>query len=138
MLYTIVKSPYGYSKFCNIDTHEKNEYTVWRFLPYCMVITTLHTWSLSEYVYRNLPDGHEWISLNSMGKIAKGVNKINFAMLYGNYCYIFIENFSPCVLTKRYIVPKILFFLPLTECINIVPTLYCSKNIIFCTVNWMY
>ena len=28
-----------------------------------------------------------------MGKIAKGVNKINFAMLYGNYCYIIIENF---------------------------------------------
>ena len=35
-----------------------------------------------------------------MGKIAKGVNKINFTMLYGNYCYIFIKNFpqkfSPC------------------------------------------
>ena len=28
-----------------------------------------------------------------MEKIAKGVDKINFAMLYGNYCYIFIENF---------------------------------------------
>ena len=26
----------------------------------------------------NLPDGLEWISLNSMGKIAKGVNNINF------------------------------------------------------------
>ena len=35
-----------------------------------------------------------------MVKIAKGVNKINFTMLYGNYCYIIIENFpkkfSPC------------------------------------------
>ena len=35
-----------------------------------------------------------------MGKIAKGVNKMHFTMLYGNYCYIFIENipkkFSPC------------------------------------------
>ena len=35
-----------------------------------------------------------------MGKIANGVNKINFTMLYGNYCYIIIENFpqkfSPC------------------------------------------
>ena len=35
-----------------------------------------------------------------MGKIAKGVNKINFTMLYGNYCYIIIDNFpqkfSPC------------------------------------------
>ena len=30
---------------------------------------------------------------NSMGKIAKGVNKIHFTMLYGNYCYIFIDNF---------------------------------------------
>ena len=41
-----------------------------------------------------------WISLNSMGKIAKGDKKINFTMLYGNYCYINIENFlkkfSPC------------------------------------------
>ena len=37
-----------------------------------------------------------------MGKIAKGVNEIHFTMLYGNYCYIFIENFpqkfSPCSL----------------------------------------
>ena len=35
-----------------------------------------------------------------MGKIAKGVNKISFTMLYGNYCYIIIDNFSqkfsPC------------------------------------------
>ena len=35
-----------------------------------------------------------------MGKIVEGVNKIHFTMLYGNYCYIFIENFpqkfSPC------------------------------------------
>ena len=28
-----------------------------------------------------------------MGKIAKGVNEINFTVLYGNYCYIIIENF---------------------------------------------
>ena len=28
-----------------------------------------------------------------MKKIAKGVNKIYFTMLYGNYCFIFIENF---------------------------------------------
>ena len=38
-----------------------------------------------------------------MEKIAKGVNKINFTILYGNYCYIFIENFpqkfSPCTIT---------------------------------------
>ena len=35
-----------------------------------------------------------------MGKIAKGVNNINFTMLYGNYYYIIIEKFhqkfSPC------------------------------------------
>ena len=35
-----------------------------------------------------------------MGKITKGVHKINFTMLHGNNCYIFIENFpqkvSPC------------------------------------------
>ena len=34
------------------------------------------------------------------GKIAKGVNKINFTMLYGDYCYTIIGNipqkFSPC------------------------------------------
>ena len=35
-----------------------------------------------------------------MGKIVIGVNKINFTMLYGNYCYNIIENFPqkfcPC------------------------------------------
>ena len=44
-------------------------------------------------------------SLNSMGKIAKGVNKINCTMLYGNYCYIIIENFpqkfSPCSMKRQ-------------------------------------
>ena len=39
------------------------------------------------------PDGFELILLKGMGKIAKGINKINFTMLYGNYCYIIIENF---------------------------------------------
>ena len=34
------------------------------------------------------------ISLNSMGKITKGVNKIHFTMLYGNHRYIIIENFT--------------------------------------------
>ena len=29
-----------------------------------------------------------------MEKIAKGVNKVNFTMLYGNYCYIIIVKFS--------------------------------------------
>ena len=37
-----------------------------------------------------------------MGKIANEDNKIYVNMLYGNYCYIFIENFpqkfSPCKL----------------------------------------
>ena len=28
-----------------------------------------------------------------MRKIAKDVNELHFTMLYGNYCYIFIENF---------------------------------------------
>ena len=40
-----------------------------------------------------------------MGKNAKAVNKIHFTMLYGNYCYIFIENFpqkfSPCRLAQN-------------------------------------
>ena len=38
-----------------------------------------------------------------MGKIAKGVDKINFTMLYSNYCYIIVENFpqklSLCTIT---------------------------------------
>ena len=40
-----------------------------------------------------------------MGKIAEGVKKINFTMLHGNYCYIFIENFRhrffPCTVTDH-------------------------------------
>ena len=39
-----------------------------------------------------------------MGTIAKGVNKISFTMLYGNYCYVIIENrskkFSPCNIAR--------------------------------------
>ena len=58
------KSPYGYSKFCNIDTHK---------------------------------------TMNTLCG-AKGINKINFTMLYGNYWYIIIENFpqkfSPCMLYR--------------------------------------
>ena len=81
------KLPYGYSKFCSIDTHTQK-------LIHCAAIFTIP--------YRNYYSPHsEWISLNSMGKIAKGVKKINFTMLYGNYCYIIIENFSkkfsPCI-----------------------------------------
>ena len=44
---------------------------MWQYLLYSMVITTVHTGSLSYYVKGNLPDGLEWNSLNSMGKIAK-------------------------------------------------------------------
>ena len=36
-----------------------------------------------------------------MGKIAKGVNEINFTMLYGNYCYIIIENFPQIFSPRR-------------------------------------
>ena len=47
-----------------------------------------------------MPDGLECISINSMGKIVKGVNKTSFTKLYGSYCYIIRENFpqkfSPC------------------------------------------
>ena len=45
-----------------------------------------------------------------MGKIAKGVDKINFTMLYGNYCYIIIENFPqkfcPYTAVKKLLVVK--------------------------------
>ena len=59
-----------------------------------------------------------------MGKIAKGANKIHFTMLYGNYCYIFIENFpqkfSPCTLRKIYgIFYYILYFPEGTTVLNI-------------------
>ena len=68
-------------------------------------------------MYRKLPDGLEWISLNSMGKIAKGAKKIYFTMLYGNYCYIFVENFpqkfSPCTPLL------ILHFLHVPEVLNV-------------------
>ena len=41
-----------------------------------------------------------------MEKIAKGVNNINFTMLYGNYCYIIIENFPQkftlCIRPTKY------------------------------------
>ena len=46
------------------------------------------------------------ILLKSMRKIAKGVNKINFITLYGNYRYIITENFpqkfSPCMYYAQY------------------------------------
>ena len=46
-------------------------------------------------------------SLNSVGKIAKGVNQMHFTMLYADYCYIFIENFpqqfSSCTVKKIWI-----------------------------------
>ena len=40
-----------------------------------------------------------------MGKVAKGVKKINYTVLYGSYCYIIIENFSekfsPCTFIRE-------------------------------------
>ena len=44
-----------------------------------------------------------WVNFTQQyGKNRQGVNKINFTTLYGNYCYIFIENFpqkfSPCTI----------------------------------------
>ena len=41
-----------------------------------------------------------------MGKIAKGVNETYFTVLYGNYCYIYIENFpqefSLCMVARGF------------------------------------
>ena len=60
MLYTIVNSTTQcgenrYTDIVNFATliYTKNEYTVWQFLPYYMVITTLYTGSLS-YMYREI------------------------------------------------------------------------------------
>ena len=45
-----------------------------------------------------------------MGKIAEGSNKMHFTMLYGNYCYIFIEHiflkFSACRRKKSIVYAK--------------------------------
>ena len=75
------KSPYGHSKLCDINIHEKINTLYGGFYH---TVNSLHMGSLSKYVQGNLPDGLEWISRNSMGKIAKVVNRIHFTMLYGN------------------------------------------------------
>ena len=94
------KSPYGYSKLCNINTHEKK-------LIHCMAVFTI--------LYGNYYPPHGEFELICIGKFARrtwvnftqqyGKNRQRcqqnkFTMLYGNYCYIFIENFpqkfSPC------------------------------------------
>ena len=62
-----------------------------------------------------------------MGKIAKGINKIYFTMLYGNYCYIFIENFpqkfSPCI-NRSYIHTFLQSFIKMQKLRVERPTLY--------------
>ena len=94
------KSPYGYSKLCDINTHERK-------LIHCMAVFTI--------LYGNYYPPHEEFELICIGKFAirtwvnftqqYGKNRQRcqqnkFTMLYGNYCYIFIENFpqkfSPC------------------------------------------
>ena len=44
------------------------------------------------------------ICQTNLGKIAKGSNKIHFTMLYGNYCYIFIENFMEIFTTLNVVI----------------------------------
>ena len=94
------KSPYGYSKLCDINTHEKK-------LIHCMAVFTI--------LYGNNYPPHGEFELICIGKFTRrtwvnftqqyGKNRQRcqqnkFTMLYGNYCYIFIENFpqkfSPC------------------------------------------
>ena len=66
-----------------------------------------------------------WVNF-TMEKIAKGVIKIDFTTLYGNYCHIFIENFpqklSPCRFWYStslhyfvYYMPTIFFSFPLAR-----------------------
>ena len=93
------KSPYGYSKLCNINAQKK--------LIHCMAVFTI--------LYGNyyLPHGEfgliwigkfarrTWVNFTQQyGKNRQRCQKNKFTMLYGNYCYIFIENFpqkfSPC------------------------------------------
>ena len=87
------KSPYRYSKLCNINSHE----TKW---IHCVAIFTI--------LYGNHYPPHGEFKLTCIGKFARRVwvnftqqysknrqryEKNNFTMLYGNYCYIIIENF---------------------------------------------
>ena len=71
-----------------IKTYKKTETIELYFLTKNFFWNTLpkraRTW---DYILK-------WISLNSMGKIAKGADKIHFTILYDNYFYIFTQNFS--------------------------------------------
>ena len=109
MLYTIVNFTTQYGKHRHTDIANFATLIHTKKIIHCVAIFTI--------LYSNYYPSHgkfkricirkfarrlEWISLNSIGKIAMGVNKISFTMLYGNYCYIIIENFpkkfSPCII----------------------------------------
>ena len=55
------------------------------------------------------------MSLNSMVKIPRGADKFHFTVLYGNYSYIFVENFpqkfAPCTWIERSFGPSELFII---------------------------
>ena len=100
------KSPYGYSKLCNINTHEK----------------LIHRVAIFTILYGNYYPPHREFKLICIGKFSRrawvnftqqyGKNrqrceKNNFTMLYDNYCYNFIENFpqkfSPCTYNNSHV-----------------------------------
>ena len=64
-----------------------------------------------------------------MGKIAKGVNKINFTMLYGDYCYILIENFprkfSPVPASRTWPALQVHVILIIRPLLNTFPFISC-------------
>ena len=95
------KSPYGYSKLCNINTQKK--------LIHCMAILTI--------LFGNYYPPHGEFELICIGKFAiwtwvnftqqyeknrQRCQQNTFTMLYGNYCYTLIQNFprkfSPCTM----------------------------------------
>ena len=88
------KSPYGYSKLCNINTHEKK-------LIHCMAVFTIlygiyyPQHGEFELICIGKFSRRTWVNFTQQyGKNRQRCQQNKFTMLYGNYCYIFIENFS--------------------------------------------
>ena len=107
MLYTIV----NFTTQCGENRHTD----IVNFATLIHTKKLIHCVAIFTILYRNYYPPHGELKLicigkfarrtrvnftQQYGKIAKGVNKINFTMLYGNYRYIIIENFpqkfSPC------------------------------------------
>ena len=86
------KSPYGYSKLCNINAHKKINTLYGNYYPPHGEFELI---CIGKFARRT------WVNFTQQyGKNRQRCQRNKFTMLYGNYCYIFIENFSrkfsPC------------------------------------------